>query len=56
MHLSKRRKRKKRTKFNGFESNYPPEIEENPDLQKYWYNRYRLFSKFDEGIRLDAGN
>jgi trimethylguanosine synthase len=24
-----------------------------PDLQKYWDRRYELFSRFDEGIRLD---
>jgi len=24
-----------------------------PGLQKYWDNRYELFSKFDEGIKLD---
>ena len=28
-----------------------------PDsLVKYWHQRYRLFSKFDYGIKLDYGN
>lgn len=26
-----------------------------PQLAKYWAQRYRLFSRFDEGIRLDRG-
>ncbi|XP_046451399.1 trimethylguanosine synthase-like isoform X3 [Daphnia pulex] len=30
-----------------------PEIPENKELKKYWAQRYRLFSKFDKGIRLD---
>nr|XP_018898909.1 PREDICTED: trimethylguanosine synthase isoform X1 [Bemisia tabaci] len=33
--------------------NLPPEIAKNPKLRKYWMRRYRLFSKFDEGIQLD---
>lgn len=24
-------------------------------LQKYWYQRYRLFSRFDKGIKIDRG-
>lgn len=24
-------------------------------LQKYWYQRYRLFSRFDNGIKIDRG-
>lgn len=24
-----------------------------PELSKYWHQRYRLFSKFDEGVQLD---
>ncbi|WAR24071.1 TGS1-like protein [Mya arenaria] len=31
----------------------PPEIAGDPELRKYWGQRYRLFSRFDEGIRLD---
>lgn len=25
-------------------------------LDKYWHQRYRLFHRFDEGIKLDEGN
>jgi hypothetical protein len=28
---------------------------EGKHLQKYWIQRYRLFSRFDEGIKLDNG-
>ncbi|KAM5158394.1 trimethylguanosine synthase isoform 1-T1 [Mantella aurantiaca] len=31
----------------------PPEIAADPHLAKYWAQRYRLFSRFDEGIKLD---
>lgn len=34
---------------------WPKEIQENNKLVKYWYKRYRLFSKFDQGIKLDQG-
>lgn len=30
------------------------EIEKDPNLAKYWTQRYRIFSRFDEGIKLDA--
>lgn len=33
----------------------PPEIAAKPDLAKYWAQRYRLFSRFDEGVKLDHG-
>lgn len=33
----------------------PPEIAADPHLAKYWAQRYRLFSRFDEGIKLDEG-
>ncbi len=29
-------------------------IEQDPRLKKYWAQRYRLFSKFDEGIVIDS--
>ena len=35
-------------------STLPLEIQENPILKKYWAQRYRLFSKFDNGIKLDT--
>ncbi|XP_005461591.1 trimethylguanosine synthase isoform X1 [Oreochromis niloticus] len=31
----------------------PAEMAAEPQLAKYWAQRYRLFSRFDEGIRLD---
>uniref|UniRef100_A0A2K6MLA7 Trimethylguanosine synthase n=1 Tax=Rhinopithecus bieti TaxID=61621 RepID=A0A2K6MLA7_RHIBE len=36
-------------KVNGL----PPEIAAVPELAKYWAQRYRLFSRFDDGIKLD---
>jgi len=29
-------------------------IERDSILQKYWFQRYRLFSRFDEGVKLDS--
>lgn len=34
----------------------PVEIGKDPELRKYWGQRYRLFSKFDEGVKLDRGS
>ncbi|TNN58138.1 Trimethylguanosine synthase [Liparis tanakae] len=31
----------------------PAEMALEPELAKYWAQRYRLFSRFDEGVRLD---
>ena len=31
----------------------PPELRAMPHISKYWAQRYELFSKYDEGIRLD---
>jgi len=31
----------------------PSELSAWPELEKYWKQRFRLFSKFDEGIQLD---
>ena len=33
----------------------PKEIEEDEELHKYWFQRYRLFSRYDEGVRMDRG-
>ncbi|XP_038047408.1 trimethylguanosine synthase-like [Patiria miniata] len=30
-----------------------PEISSNPSMMKYWVQRYRLFSRFDHGIKMD---
>lgn len=45
----KRRKRKKKL------ISYPPEMETNNRIKKFWSRRFSLFSKFDEGIQLDEG-
>lgn len=44
--VTKKKKRKKKP-F------YPAEIKENTKLKKYWHRRFSLFSKFDQGIKLD---
>jgi len=31
----------------------PDEIQKDTSLLKYWHSRYRLFKKFDKGIKLD---
>ena len=31
----------------------PKELEAYPELEKYWKQRFRFFSKFDDGIQLD---
>ncbi|XP_039284575.1 trimethylguanosine synthase isoform X2 [Nilaparvata lugens] len=55
-----RKKKKRQLKKKGMtamaidKQMLPDEIVANPQLVKYWHQRYRLFSRFDEGIRLDA--
>lgn len=49
----KKKKKKKKKKFKNKKSNLPDYVLENPILKKYYAKRYRLFSKFDEGIILD---
>lgn len=49
-----KKQRKKRRKLRKC-PNLPQEIVENKNLLKYWLRRYQLFSKFDKGIKLDAG-
>ena len=34
----------------------PKEIEEDEELHKYWFQRYRLYSRYDEGVRMDRGD
>lgn len=52
--IKKKEKRRRRKKRNGLEA-IPAEIAADPELAKYWAQRYRLFSRFDEGIKLDRG-
>ncbi|TRY84131.1 hypothetical protein DNTS_026033 [Danionella cerebrum] len=47
------KKNKKRNRKKRKDVEMPPEIAAEPDLAKYWAQRYRLFSRFDEGIKLD---
>ncbi|XP_006871907.1 PREDICTED: trimethylguanosine synthase [Chrysochloris asiatica] len=49
----KNKKKKKKKKKNRKVSGLPPEIAADPELAKYWAQRYRLFSRFDDGIKLD---
>ncbi|NXA37141.1 TGS1 synthase, partial [Eudromia elegans] len=45
----KKRRRRKRITLGDI----PAEVAADPELAKYWAQRYRLFSRFDEGIKLD---
>lgn len=47
--IKKKKKKNKNKKAIGL----PPEIAAVPKLAKYWAQRYRLFSRFDDGIKLD---
>jgi trimethylguanosine synthase len=33
----------------------PDHMKKFPELERYWAQRYRLFSKFDDGVQLDRG-
>uniref|UniRef100_H3DLA1 Trimethylguanosine synthase n=1 Tax=Tetraodon nigroviridis TaxID=99883 RepID=H3DLA1_TETNG len=46
---AKKRKKNKHTKKH----QVPEEMATEPELAKYWAQRYRLFSRFDQGIKLD---
>ncbi|XP_059145451.1 trimethylguanosine synthase-like [Physella acuta] len=48
-----RRKRNKKKSRKRPSVPIPEEIANDPVLRKYWYQRYRLFRKFDDGIKLD---
>ncbi|NXU11821.1 TGS1 synthase, partial [Pardalotus punctatus] len=50
---AKKKEKKKRRKNKSALRTIPPEIAADPELVKYWAQRYRLFSRFDEGIKLD---
>lgn len=47
------KKKKKKKNKNKKAIGLPPEIAAVPKLAKYWAQRYRLFSRFDDGIKLD---
>ncbi|XP_060054873.1 trimethylguanosine synthase isoform X2 [Erinaceus europaeus] len=48
-----KKKKKKRKNRNKKANGLPSEIAAVPELVKYWAQRYRLFSRFDDGIKLD---
>ncbi|XP_074755042.1 trimethylguanosine synthase isoform X2 [Athene noctua] len=49
-----KKKEKKRRRRNKIALGaIPAEVAADPELAKYWAQRYRLFSRFDEGIKLD---
>ncbi|XP_062260907.1 trimethylguanosine synthase isoform X2 [Platichthys flesus] len=50
--LSKKKQKKKKRKRRK-KQQVPADMVTEPELAKYWAQRYRLFSRFDEGIRLD---
>ncbi|NWQ85914.1 TGS1 synthase, partial [Burhinus bistriatus] len=52
--ITTKKKEKKRRRRNKIALGaIPAEIAADPELAKYWAQRYRLFSRFDEGIKLD---
>ena len=52
----RRQKKNKKSKPLVLDKNsIPEEFHNDPELLKYWLQRYRLFSKFDQGIVLDRG-
>ncbi|XP_064909638.1 trimethylguanosine synthase isoform X2 [Columba livia] len=52
--ITTKKKEKKRRRRNKIALRaIPAEIAADPELVKYWAQRYRLFSRFDEGIKLD---
>nr|CAD7409246.1 unnamed protein product [Timema poppensis] len=48
-------KKKKKRQAKKVFTNLPEEVAKDKTLIKYWLRRYQLFSKFDEGIKLDNG-
>ncbi|XP_040911384.1 trimethylguanosine synthase [Toxotes jaculatrix] len=46
-------KKPKKKRKRGRMQQVPAEMAAEPKLAKYWAQRYRLFSRFDEGIKLD---
>ncbi|XP_062986812.1 trimethylguanosine synthase [Elgaria multicarinata webbii] len=53
VNATKKKNKKLQKKKNRSVQTLPPEIASDPELAKYWAQRYRLFSRFDEGIQLD---
>ncbi|XP_061304448.1 trimethylguanosine synthase isoform X1 [Pezoporus flaviventris] len=51
--ITKKKERKRRRRNKIALGAMPAEVAADPELIKYWAQRYRLFSRFDEGIKLD---
>lgn len=51
----KKKQQKKKKKKQWKRQEMPAEMAAEPELAKYWAQRYRLFSQFDQGIKLDRG-
>ncbi|XP_066272949.1 trimethylguanosine synthase-like [Branchiostoma lanceolatum] len=51
--LKKRRKKKRRRRPTTPPLPMPPDVKDDPEIMKYWAQRYRLFFKFDHGIKMD---
>ena len=51
--LTKKNKARKKNKNKHLPM--PEDIASDPEMRKYWAQRYRLFSRFDEGIKMDRG-
>lgn len=49
----KKDKKKKRKNKNASTAGLPAEIAGDKSMFKYWYRRFMLFSRFDQGVRLD---
>lgn len=50
-----KRAKKRKTQQHLKKHQVPAEMAAEPALAKYWAQRYRLFSRFDHGIKLDRG-
>ncbi|KAK4267672.1 hypothetical protein QN277_024424 [Acacia crassicarpa] len=53
MITTKTSKRSKRRRVKGFRDSEASKEGINPLTEKYWYQRYNLFSKYDQGIQMD---
>ncbi|XP_014602044.1 PREDICTED: trimethylguanosine synthase isoform X1 [Polistes canadensis] len=51
--IKKTLKKKRRKQSKSSIISFPAEVNNDKSLMKYWIKRYHLFSKFDQGIKLD---
>ena len=51
----KRKKGNRKRKAEQPSQKIPEELATDSEMRKYWAQRYRLFSRFDEGIKMDKG-